>query len=169
LIAQLPSSLAPFAIINKLLPEELKNNLLNRILGSNADEIGYPVYYDKCRYSAFKRAAERSGFQVECYLATFPSRLAAILDFCSRYFYCHRCSTLFASYAAQKIWHLTTSSFCAVLETISRLNCHGILISKASNEQGPSMFTMPNGRYPARIDGSLTVQRGRSTENESSR
>ena len=73
LIAQFPSSLAPFAIINKLLPEELKNNLLKGILGSNADEIGYPVYYDKCRYSAFKRAAERSGFQVECYLATFPS------------------------------------------------------------------------------------------------
>ena len=102
--------------------------------------------------------------------ATWPhSLLAAILDFCSRYFYCHRCSTLFASYSAQKIWHLTTFSFCAVLETISRLNCHGILISKASNEQGPSMFTMPNGRYPARIDGSLKVQRGRSTENESSR
>jgi 2-polyprenyl-3-methyl-5-hydroxy-6-metoxy-1,4-benzoquinol methylase len=82
LIAQFPSSLAPFAIINKLLPQELKKNLLKGILGTNADEIGYPVYYDKCRYSAFKRAAERSGFQVE---STWPhSLLAAILGFCSR-------------------------------------------------------------------------------------
>jgi SAM-dependent methyltransferase len=72
-IAQFPSSLAPFAIINKLLPQELKKKLLNAVFGSAADEIGYPVYYDKCRYSAFKGAAERSGFQVEYYLPTFLS------------------------------------------------------------------------------------------------
>jgi 2-polyprenyl-3-methyl-5-hydroxy-6-metoxy-1,4-benzoquinol methylase len=73
-VAQFPSSLASFAIINKLLPQELKTKLLKGIYGSdNIDEIGYPAYYDKCRYSAFKRAAERSGFQVEYYLPTFPS------------------------------------------------------------------------------------------------
>jgi SAM-dependent methyltransferase len=73
-IAQFPSSLAPFAIINRLLPQELKKKLLRGVFGPAADdEIGFPVFYDKCRYSAFKRAAERSGFHVEYYLPTFLS------------------------------------------------------------------------------------------------
>lgn len=74
LIAQFPSPLAPFAIINKLLPQGVKKKLLNTVVvGPGADEIGYPVFYDKCRYSAFKAAAERSGFQVEYYLPSYMS------------------------------------------------------------------------------------------------
>ena len=73
LIAQFPSPLAPFAIINRILPHGVKKKLLNTLLQSKADELGYPATYDKCRYTAFKAAAERSGFRVEYYLPSFMS------------------------------------------------------------------------------------------------
>jgi len=73
LIAQFPSSLAPFAIINKLLPQKTKKTLLETLIPTKVDEVGYNVYYDKCRYSSFKAAAERCGFQVEYYLPSYMS------------------------------------------------------------------------------------------------
>jgi len=73
LIAQFPSPLAPFAILNRALPHSLKKRILNTLYPSKADEIGYPVFYDKCRYTAFKAAAEHSGFQVEYYLRSYMS------------------------------------------------------------------------------------------------
>jgi hypothetical protein len=50
LIAQFPSPLAPFAILNKLLPQQVKKKVLNTLIGGpNIDDIGYPVYYNNCR------------------------------------------------------------------------------------------------------------------------
>ncbi len=73
LIAQFPGPLAPFAILNRLLPQGLKKKMLNAVFPSAADAIGYAVSYDKCRYSEFKAAAERAGFQVEYCLRFYIS------------------------------------------------------------------------------------------------
>jgi ubiquinone/menaquinone biosynthesis C-methylase UbiE len=70
-IAQFPSSLAPFALINRALPHRLKTKLLNSLFPSK--EIGYRAFYDKCRYTSFRAAAERSGFQIEYYLPSYMS------------------------------------------------------------------------------------------------
>ena len=78
LVAQFPSSLAPFAILNRLLPQKLKRYLIRTLSPSKADEIGYPAAYDRCKYSSFKESAERCGFAVEYYLPTYMS---------SNYFY----------------------------------------------------------------------------------
>jgi SAM-dependent methyltransferase len=72
IIAQFPSSLAPFAIINRVLPHAIKKKLLH-MYPSKVDELGYHVSYDKCRYTDFKKAAELSGFQVEYYLPSYMS------------------------------------------------------------------------------------------------
>ncbi|HWX13828.1 MAG TPA: methyltransferase domain-containing protein [Methylocella sp.] len=53
LIAQFPSPLAPFAILNRLLPQGLKRKIINTLYSDKADELGYAVSYDKCRYSEF--------------------------------------------------------------------------------------------------------------------
>ncbi|HET6379224.1 MAG TPA: methyltransferase domain-containing protein [Methylocella sp.] len=73
LIAQFPSGLAPFAILNKALPQILKQKILNLIYPRKTAEIGYAVSYDKCRYSEFKKAAEKAGFVVEYYLPSYMS------------------------------------------------------------------------------------------------
>ena len=72
-IAQFPSPLAPFALLNRAIPEGLKRRLLHRLFPAKVREIGYPVHYDKCRYRAFRAAAERQGFKVEYYLPSFMS------------------------------------------------------------------------------------------------
>jgi len=73
LVAQFPSSLAPFAILNRLLPQELKRYLIRKLSPAKTDEIGYPAVYDRCKYSSFKASAERCGFEVEYYLPTYMS------------------------------------------------------------------------------------------------
>jgi len=73
LIAQFPSPLAPFAILNRLLPQRFKKNVLSSLFRSKADELGHPIHYDKCRFSEFKAAAERAGFHVEYGLRWYMS------------------------------------------------------------------------------------------------
>jgi SAM-dependent methyltransferase len=73
LIAQFPSSLAPFALINKNLSHGLKEKILNTLASEKNDELGYSVHYNKCKYSSFKSAAERSGFDIEYYLPSYMS------------------------------------------------------------------------------------------------
>lgn len=72
-IAQFPSPLAPFAILNRLLPQNLKKKTLTALFPHSKDEIGYPVAYDRCRYTEFKAAAQQSGFEVEYYLNSYMS------------------------------------------------------------------------------------------------
>jgi hypothetical protein len=47
--------------------------MLEALVPAKNDEIGFPVFYNKCQYSKFRAAAERSGFKVEYYLPTFAS------------------------------------------------------------------------------------------------
>jgi SAM-dependent methyltransferase len=74
-IAQFPSRLAPFAILNRILPQNTKKKVLEALspFPSGADGLGYPAFYDKCSYTEFKSAAERAGFKVEYYLPSYMS------------------------------------------------------------------------------------------------
>lgn len=73
MIAQFPSSLAPFALLNRLLPQGVKRLALGLAFPEKTQEIGYKAYYDKCRYSEFRTAAKQAGFEVEYYLPSFLS------------------------------------------------------------------------------------------------
>jgi SAM-dependent methyltransferase len=72
-IMQFPSSLAPFAILNRILGQRTKVALIKTLAPERVDEIGYPAFYNRCRYSEFKQSAETAGFIVEYYLPYFMS------------------------------------------------------------------------------------------------
>lgn len=73
LIAQFPNSLAPFALMNKALPEKFKAKLLQVAMPSSHDELGFKVHYDKTRPSQFKRIAKAEGFEIEQYYPGYYS------------------------------------------------------------------------------------------------
>jgi SAM-dependent methyltransferase len=60
-----PSGYAPFAILNRVLPERVKRWALFRTYPESEGVCGFPAFYDKCHYSAFVRECERRGFRVE--------------------------------------------------------------------------------------------------------
>jgi SAM-dependent methyltransferase len=64
-IGQFPSRYASFAILNRLIPEESKKRLLQRLRPDAVDHIGFKAHYDRTHYSAFRKMAEDAGFVVE--------------------------------------------------------------------------------------------------------
>ncbi len=61
------SKFAPFAVINKVLPNELSKKLLY-FLGNRGfqhfNNSGFPTFYDQCYYSAIKSVFEKNGFEI---------------------------------------------------------------------------------------------------------
>jgi hypothetical protein len=51
----------------------MKKKIVNTLFYTKADQLGYSIFYDRCRYTAFRAAAERSGFLVEYYLPSYMS------------------------------------------------------------------------------------------------
>ena len=72
MIAQLPSSLAPFALLNRLLPQGVEKLALRLAFPEKTQEIGYKAYYDKCRYSEFRTAADKLGSRWNIICQVFP-------------------------------------------------------------------------------------------------
>ena len=64
-IGQFPSRYASFAILNRLIPEGLKQRLLKSLRPDAADHLGFKAHYDRTHYSAFRKMAEEAGFLVE--------------------------------------------------------------------------------------------------------
>ena len=73
LIAQFPNSLAPFALLNRIMPEKLKGRLLQAAMPGSTGVLGFKVYYDKVRPSQFKRIAKLEGFVIEQYYPGYYS------------------------------------------------------------------------------------------------
>ncbi len=73
LIAQFPNDLAPFAIINRLLPEKLKMRLLHALVPGSEGVLGFKIHYDRIRPSRFKTIAKDVGFEVEYYYPGYYS------------------------------------------------------------------------------------------------
>jgi len=73
LIAQFPSSLAPFAVLNRILPERIARKLVHGLVPGSSGECGFRAFYDGTRYTPFRRKAERAGLDVDYHYASYFS------------------------------------------------------------------------------------------------
>jgi SAM-dependent methyltransferase len=72
ILAQFPNRYAVFAIANRLLPQKVTGWLLSKFMGP-ATELGYPAYYDRTNYSAFRKLLRNVGFDEIYYVPGFFS------------------------------------------------------------------------------------------------
>lgn len=73
LIAQFPGSLAPFALINSVLPQRFKEKTLNLLVPGSQGVLGFPAHYDRTRFSSFSAIAKQAGFEVEFHIPGYFS------------------------------------------------------------------------------------------------
>lgn len=59
-----PSKLAPFAIINRVLPRRVARRLLRTLVPGSDQRLGFRAYYDHCTAAAMEQLLRRSGFEV---------------------------------------------------------------------------------------------------------
>ena len=59
-----PGRYAPFAIINRLLPDAVARRILYFFHPQFREPCGFKPYYDRCYYSAMKSMLEENGFEV---------------------------------------------------------------------------------------------------------
>jgi SAM-dependent methyltransferase len=65
LVVFFPGRNAPFAIINRMLPERAKERILSSLVPGHEGIVGFKTYYDNTVYSAFTAALESTGFVKE--------------------------------------------------------------------------------------------------------
>lgn len=66
-IAQFPSRYASFAILNRMIPQNLKLLLIKHLRPDVADHTGFTAHYDRTDYRSFVKIAEEAGLEVEFY------------------------------------------------------------------------------------------------------
>ena len=76
LIAQFPGRYAPFAIINRMLPQKISRAWL-KVSMRNASLLGFTAHYDRTHYSAFSKIARRAGFKIIYYSPGYYSSFYA--------------------------------------------------------------------------------------------
>lgn len=59
-----PSRFAPFALINRALPNGLSKSVLHHLRPESKGVGGFPAFYDECYYAGFTRLMEKHGFEV---------------------------------------------------------------------------------------------------------
>jgi 2-polyprenyl-6-hydroxyphenyl methylase/3-demethylubiquinone-9 3-methyltransferase len=59
-----PSRYAPFALINRALPDKLARRLLHSVRPNTKAGSGFPAYYDRCYYSAVEKLLQENGLEV---------------------------------------------------------------------------------------------------------
>lgn len=64
---------APFALINRLLPETLSASLLEHLIPEKQEKLGFKAYYDRCTYSQITREARDAGLELVRYFYDFHS------------------------------------------------------------------------------------------------
>jgi ubiquinone/menaquinone biosynthesis C-methylase UbiE len=64
MIHAFPGRFAPFALLNRVLPNRLVRRLVRYLLPEWAEEenYGFPAFYDRCYFSAVKQQLEHNGF-----------------------------------------------------------------------------------------------------------
>jgi SAM-dependent methyltransferase len=60
-----PTRRAPFALINRIIPNSLTKKLIKTFFPQWADECGFPTFYDHCSYPELPRLHERNGLMIE--------------------------------------------------------------------------------------------------------
>jgi len=64
---------APFALINRMLPETLSAWLLEHLIPEKREKLGFKAHYDRCTYSQITRAAHDAGLELVRYFYDFHS------------------------------------------------------------------------------------------------
>lgn len=64
---------APFAVINRLLPEVLSGWLLEHLIPERQEKLGFKAYYDRCTYSQITREARDAGLDLVRHFYDFHS------------------------------------------------------------------------------------------------
>jgi len=60
-----PGRYAAFALLNRVVPERLKRQLMFRLYPETEGICGFPAYYDHCYASAIEKACRSRGFDVD--------------------------------------------------------------------------------------------------------
>jgi SAM-dependent methyltransferase len=66
-----PSRYAPFAILNRAVPQRLKRSILHFAFPEVVGTQGFPAFYDRTYHSAFVKLLERNGFEIEVARASY--------------------------------------------------------------------------------------------------
>lgn len=110
LIAFFPNRYAPFAIINRMLPQRVSKRVLQETAHETADELGFKVFYDRTNYTGFRRLYAKAGFKAVYHLPSFYScfyfRFFLPLFFLSYFFDTMRFMIGSPRLAAYHIWVL---------------------------------------------------------------
>jgi 2-polyprenyl-6-hydroxyphenyl methylase/3-demethylubiquinone-9 3-methyltransferase len=64
-VAFLPCRNAPFAILNRIIPEGIKRRILFRLFPRHEDRSGFPAFYDMATPRLYRKWAEEHGVEVE--------------------------------------------------------------------------------------------------------
>lgn len=64
LVSVFPSRYSPFAILNRIMGNELARSILFYFHPGFKDSCGFKAYYNKCYYTAFKAMLEKEGFDI---------------------------------------------------------------------------------------------------------
>ncbi len=73
MIAKFPCKRAPFALLNRMIPNALAQKLLYTLRPGSEGKLGFKAYYDRCLFTTFSRDAEVAGFEVEDAYVSFNS------------------------------------------------------------------------------------------------
>lgn len=73
MIAKFPNRRAPFAILNRMIPNRLAQKLLYTLRPGSEGKLGFKAYYDRCLHSVFSQDARDAGFEVETTYVSFNS------------------------------------------------------------------------------------------------
>lgn len=65
MIAKFPNRRAPFALLNRAIPNWLAQKLLYTLRPGSEGKLGFKAYYDRCLHSVFSDDARKAGFEVE--------------------------------------------------------------------------------------------------------
>lgn len=75
-----PSKLAPFSLLNRLLPRRVTTWLLHRLVPGSDGRLGFPAHYEHCTATAMERALRRHGLEVvRTRVSYYQSRYFAFL------------------------------------------------------------------------------------------
>jgi SAM-dependent methyltransferase len=73
LIVTFASKHAPFAILNRILPQRVSHWILAHLVPGSAGVLGFDAFYDRASFREFTQALDDAGFEIECAYVSFFS------------------------------------------------------------------------------------------------
>lgn len=73
LIVTFASRYAPFAILNRMLPQRVSHWLLLHLVPGSSGVLGFKAFYDRASFSEFKQSLDDAGFEIEEEYASYFS------------------------------------------------------------------------------------------------